>query len=237
MFVLLVQHSYSGREQEHWSQGKATDGWAESSSSPHSTCTECDWDDGISAAGVITLWAEVSSWFQLFQLQTVTSTGELGTIMNVLSHSLVHAIDEPTAQLESYLQHPLPTEAIPSQQYNGPSRLIVTTVRTMIQKSEVSLDTFLNHAVTCWCMRATVYQEIVSCQNVLWVKNCLSVALHPLEASSVLHCPLTWQLFSMLDALALPKLFWHFVLSLDHATPKYSTVLSAVVSQNNVVKY
>ena len=65
--------------------------------------------------------------------------GELGTVMNVLSHSLVHAIDEPAAQLESFLQHPLPAQALPSQQYKGPSRLVVTTVRTMVEKSEVSL--------------------------------------------------------------------------------------------------
>jgi hypothetical protein len=72
-----------------------------------------------------------------YLLQTITSTGELGTVMNVLSHSLVHAIDEPAAQLESYLQHPLPAEALPPQQYKGPCRLVVTTVRTMVKKSEM----------------------------------------------------------------------------------------------------
>ncbi|XP_062522474.1 uncharacterized protein LOC134197211 isoform X2 [Corticium candelabrum] len=71
-----------------------------------------------------------------YLLQTVRSTGELGTIMNVMSHSLVHAINEQTPRLQSYLQHSLPPQAMPSQQYKGPPKLIVTTVRTMVQKSE-----------------------------------------------------------------------------------------------------
>eukprot|EP00118_Oscarella_pearsei_P019329 m.204509 g.204509 ORF g.204509 m.204509 type:complete len:965 (+) comp39649_c0_seq9:56-2950(+) len=71
-----------------------------------------------------------------YLLQTVSSTGEMGTIMNVLSHSLVHAIEEPAAQLESYLGRSLTGEAVPSKVYLGPTKLIVPTVRTVISKGE-----------------------------------------------------------------------------------------------------
>eukprot|EP00117_Sycon_ciliatum_P037015 scpid25772/ scgid27766/ len=74
-----------------------------------------------------------------YLLQTVISPGEMGTVMNVLSHSLVHAIDEQTAALEAMLKPvmaSLPPNAIPSDEYTGPSRLIVPAVRTHLTGGE-----------------------------------------------------------------------------------------------------
>ena len=62
--------------------------------------------------------------------------------MNVLSHSLIHAIEEPAAQLESYLGHPLSGNAVPTKIYSGPTKLIVPTVRTMVSKGEVFMYTY-----------------------------------------------------------------------------------------------
>ena len=67
--------------------------------------------------------------------QTLTNVGELGTYMNIESHSLLQALD--ASALESALGEPLPASANPPKVYQGKAgRLIVPTVRTTADKAE-----------------------------------------------------------------------------------------------------
>lgn len=63
-------------------------------------------------------------------LATVSSRGELGTIANWEQHIRPKLIDQPGQELEKLLGEPLPPEATLTALYDGPTRVIVPTVRT-----------------------------------------------------------------------------------------------------------
>lgn len=79
-------------------------------------------------------------WSRLLTLQTaiVSTPGELGTIANLEQHTRreSHFLDAHDAALTEALGAPLPAEATPSQRYEGPAKLIVPTVRTVVDKGE-----------------------------------------------------------------------------------------------------
>eukprot|EP00942_MAST-04A_sp_MAST-4A-sp1_P013572 g13572.t1 len=72
----------------------------------------------------------------IFYLQnTISSPGELGTYMNIQSHSLNKVLN--ATELQKYLQAPLPTEAIPSTTFTGSEPLlIVPTARSTAEQGE-----------------------------------------------------------------------------------------------------
>ena len=68
--------------------------------------------------------------------QTISTPGELGTYMNIESHSLTHIIRDPEAQLQKWLGvTALPANAVPPQTYDASlePRLIVPTARTVLE--------------------------------------------------------------------------------------------------------
>ena len=97
-----------------------------------------------------------------YLFQTVSSSGELGTITNVIEQSLVVAIDDNTAQLQQLLGAPLPQvrsmsssllitvaqNAQPPMYYAGPSRLAVPTARTLLATGE-ALNVEVGPACAC----------------------------------------------------------------------------------------
>lgn len=79
-------------------------------------------------------------WARLMSLQTaiVSTPGELGTLANLEQHSRKESrfLDAHDTALARALDRPLPPEANPSPRYEGPSRLIVPTVRTTLRAGE-----------------------------------------------------------------------------------------------------
>ena len=80
-------------------------------------------------------------WSRLLTLQTaiVSTPGELGTIANLEQHTRreSHFLDTHDEALSQALGAPLPAEAAPSQDYTGPMKLVVPTVRSVVAKEEV----------------------------------------------------------------------------------------------------
>ena len=82
--------------------------------------------------------------------QTLTNVGELGTYMNIESHSLLEALD--TKALEQALGEPLPDAAMPPKTYSSDmsGRLIIPTVRTTADKgSKLPLRALVLAASPC----------------------------------------------------------------------------------------
>lgn len=71
---------------------------------------------------------------QLFA--TVSTTGELGTVMNWEQHNLPGLLTQPGAELAKLLGEPLPADAQPATAYHGPTRVIVPTTRTSVSAGE-----------------------------------------------------------------------------------------------------
>ena len=69
-------------------------------------------------------------------LATVSSPGEMGTIMNWEQHILPGLLAEPGKELASLLGEDLPPDAQPRTSYRGPVRVIVPTVRTSLAEGE-----------------------------------------------------------------------------------------------------
>ena len=69
-------------------------------------------------------------------LATVTTPGELGTVMNWNQHNLPGLLTKPGEELARILGEPLPAEAQPTQSYHGPTRIIVPTTRTSLAANE-----------------------------------------------------------------------------------------------------
>lgn len=80
------------------------------------------------------------AWTKLMTLQTsiVSTPGELGTIANLEQHSRrqAHFVEGQDAELEKGLGRPLPPEAQPGKDYTGPAKIIVPTVRSVVNKGE-----------------------------------------------------------------------------------------------------
>ncbi len=79
-------------------------------------------------------------WERLMSLQTalVSTPGELGTLANLEQHTRRESrfLEAHDAALIQALGRPLPPEAQPSPRYEGPTRLIVPTVRTAVRTGE-----------------------------------------------------------------------------------------------------
>lgn len=83
----------------------------------------------------VTLLHEVQTMLN-FLLPTIISRGEMGTIDNVLAHSLIHAIQEENSKIEDLLQGPLPPSCVPNSTYTGQASIVVPVARTAIQSFE-----------------------------------------------------------------------------------------------------
>ena len=90
-------------------------------------------------------------------LATVTTPGELGTVMNWNQHNLPGLLTKPGEELAKILGEPLPAEAQPTQAYRGPTRIIVPTTRTSLAANEalnlkviVLSETPPRAATLCW---------------------------------------------------------------------------------------
>lgn len=79
-------------------------------------------------------------WTRLLhtEIAGASTSGELGTIANLEQRSRIHQhfLDRHDAELVRLLGHPLPPTAAVSDRYDGPSRLIVPTVRTAAAPGE-----------------------------------------------------------------------------------------------------
>jgi hypothetical protein len=71
-----------------------------------------------------------------FLLQTVSTSGEMGTVMNWEEHNLPVVLDQTGEELARMMGRQLPPEARPGMQYEGRPRLIVPCVRTSLSKGE-----------------------------------------------------------------------------------------------------
>lgn len=69
-------------------------------------------------------------------LQTVSTSGEMGTVTNLEQHTFPGMLETPAKELEGLLGGPLPAEAMPSREYKGAPRVFVPTVRTAVIKGE-----------------------------------------------------------------------------------------------------
>jgi hypothetical protein len=71
-----------------------------------------------------------------YLLATVSSTGELGTVMNWESHILPGLLHQPGEELARWLGAPLPPDARLRTDYRGPTRIIVPAVRSSFEPDE-----------------------------------------------------------------------------------------------------
>jgi hypothetical protein len=69
-------------------------------------------------------------------MATVSTYGELGTVTNWQQHSLGRLLAVPGRELAGILGAPLPADAMPSAEYDGPPRLIVPVVRGELEAGE-----------------------------------------------------------------------------------------------------
>ena len=69
-------------------------------------------------------------------LATITTTGGMGTVVNWQQHLLPTLLTQPGAELAEILGEDLPGDAMPSDACDGPPRLIVPTVRSVLTKGE-----------------------------------------------------------------------------------------------------
>ena len=68
-------------------------------------------------------------------LAYVSMPGEMGTVANWEQHILPSVLEQPGQRLKQVLGK-LPEEARPSKQYDGPTRIILPTIRTIVKKGE-----------------------------------------------------------------------------------------------------
>jgi hypothetical protein len=69
-------------------------------------------------------------------LTTVSSPGELGTVANWEQHLLPALMHRPAGELQETLGREIPLEARLPQKYDGPTRVIVPAVRTVLGRGE-----------------------------------------------------------------------------------------------------
>jgi hypothetical protein len=69
-------------------------------------------------------------------LATVSTTGELGTVANWQQHLLPALMLKPGAELQKILGRELPVSAQLPKTYDGPPRIIIPAVRTMLRPTE-----------------------------------------------------------------------------------------------------
>jgi hypothetical protein len=71
-----------------------------------------------------------------YLLATVTTNGAMGNVTNWQQHIIPKLLTEPGKELAKILGEDLPADAIPSNNYVGPLRIIIPTVRTSLIKGE-----------------------------------------------------------------------------------------------------
>jgi hypothetical protein len=71
-----------------------------------------------------------------YLLSAVTTYGGMGNVTNWQQHLLPGLLNQPGEELASILGEPLPAGAMPSAQYEGPPRLFVPVVRTVLNDGE-----------------------------------------------------------------------------------------------------
>ena len=71
-----------------------------------------------------------------YLLATVTTNGAMGNVTNWQQHIMPKLLTEPGQELAKILGEDLPADAIPSNQYVGPLRIIVPTIRTSLNSGE-----------------------------------------------------------------------------------------------------
>ncbi|MCE5249862.1 hypothetical protein LLG96_06540 [bacterium] len=71
-----------------------------------------------------------------YLLSTVSTRGEMGTVMNIEQHISPGLLQKTREDLEAILGSPIPDYALPSGDYAGEPRLIVPTVRTVYTAGE-----------------------------------------------------------------------------------------------------
>ncbi len=69
-------------------------------------------------------------------LASITTTGGMGTVANWQQHLLPSLLTQPGKELADILGEPLPAEAMPSDSYDGPPRLMVPTARASLTAGE-----------------------------------------------------------------------------------------------------
>ncbi len=69
-------------------------------------------------------------------LASITTSGGMGNFTNLEQHSMPQILYGPGEKLAALLGEPLPGEALLDQQYRGPDRVFVRTVRTAITANE-----------------------------------------------------------------------------------------------------
>ena len=69
-------------------------------------------------------------------LASITTTGGMGTVANWQQHLLPSLLTQPGKELADILGEPLPADAMPSDSYDGPPRLIVPTARASLTAGE-----------------------------------------------------------------------------------------------------
>jgi hypothetical protein len=90
-------------------------------------------------------------------LATVSTTGELGTVANWNQHNLPDLLTVPGDELARILGEALPADVQPDQEYRGPARIIVPTIRTSLAANEpqtlkvvILSERPPRDAVLCW---------------------------------------------------------------------------------------
>ena len=81
------------------------------------------------------LVAQVAEVHQ-YLLSAITTYGDMGTVTNWQQHILPALLDEPGKELAQLLGEDLPPDAVPSGEYQGPARLFVPNVRTVLVSGE-----------------------------------------------------------------------------------------------------
>jgi hypothetical protein len=69
-------------------------------------------------------------------LASITTTGGMGTVSNWQQHLLPRLLTQPGKELADLLGEPLPADAMPSDSYEGPPRLMVPTARASLTAGE-----------------------------------------------------------------------------------------------------
>ena len=84
-----------------------------------------------------------------YLLATVSTNGAMGNVTNWQQHIIPSLLSEPGKELAELMGEELPADAMPSNLYDGPLRLIVPTVRGSLSAGEnLQLKVIILTAVT-----------------------------------------------------------------------------------------
>jgi len=69
-------------------------------------------------------------------LATVNTWGAMGSVTNLEQHTFADLLEKPGRELAKILGEPLPADALPPRDYDGPTRVFVPTIRTGLVDGE-----------------------------------------------------------------------------------------------------